>query len=85
MPLLTLTLGDIKRGILSDAEKLGQKIGAGQLGPAVFKRYQEVVAELLQNGTQRIVVDGLDPQYWRGQVCCMTTVILFVLWLRGCD
>ncbi len=48
---------------------ISEKLGPGQLGPAVFKQYQERVAQLLQQGASRIVVDGLDPQYWRGQVC----------------
>ncbi len=33
-----------------------------------FILHQERVAMLLMGGTQRLVVDGLDPQYWRGQV-----------------
>lgn len=47
-----------------------ERLGPGQLGPAVFKQYQERVAQLLTQGASRIVVDGLDPQYWRGQVRC---------------
>ena len=47
-----------------------ERLGPGLLGPAVFRQYQERVAQLLQQGASRIVVDGLDPQYWRGQVRC---------------
>lgn len=68
LPLLlfvTLSAGDIKRGIVSSGS---EKLSASQLGPAVFKQYREVVSELMRQGTPRIVVDGLDPQFWRGQV-----------------
>jgi hypothetical protein len=57
--------GDIKRDLVSRSQDTRS---AGQLGPAVFKQYQDVVAELMRQGTPRIVVDGLDAQYWRGQV-----------------
>jgi hypothetical protein len=68
VPLLlfiTLSAGDIKRGMVSSGS---DKLSASQLGPAVFKQYQEVVSELMRQSTPRIVVDGLDPQFWRGQV-----------------
>ena len=61
----SLATGDIKRDIVSGSQ---DKRSAGQLGPAVFKQYQDVVAELMRQGTPRIVVDGVDAQYWRGQV-----------------
>ena len=34
----------------------------------MFKSYQQRVLRLLHDGAQRLVVDGLDPQYWKGQV-----------------
>ncbi len=73
---ITLSAGDIKRGIVSSGS---EKLSVSQLGPAVFKQYQEVVSELMRQGTPRIVVDGLDPQYWRGQVqssACWVTCVL---------
>ena len=60
------TAGDIKREITSRNPALGRDFAA--LGPAVFKGYQERVGQLLARGVQRLVVDGLDPQYWKGQV-----------------
>lgn len=59
-----VSFGDIKRDIVQAAS---ERLGPGQLGPAVFRQYQERVAQLLTQGASRIVVDGLDPQYWRGQ------------------
>ncbi len=64
---LPLVAGDIKRGIVAASS---EKLSFEQLGPAVFRQYQERVAQLFKQGALRIVVDGLDPQYWRGQVRC---------------
>ncbi len=58
--------GDIKRAITSSDASLSRNFAA--LGPAVFKSYQQRVLQLLRDGAQRLVVDGLDPQYWKGQV-----------------
>ena len=33
------------------------------LGPAVLKGYQQRVVQLLHDGAQRLVIDGLDPRY----------------------
>lgn len=59
-----VSFGDIKRGIVAASS---EKLSFEQLGPAVFRQYQERVAQLFKQGALRIVVDGLDPQYWRGQ------------------
>ena len=58
--------GDIKREVMRHDPSLGRNFAA--LGPAVFKGYQQQVLRLLNAGARRLVVDGLDPQYWKGQV-----------------
>jgi hypothetical protein len=58
--------GDIKRELTKNDPSLSRNFAA--LGPAVFKGYQQQVLRLLSAGARRLVVDGLDPQYWKGQV-----------------
>jgi hypothetical protein len=64
--------GDIKRGIVADNPSLSRNFEA--LGPAVFRSYQQRVSQLLEGGATRLVVDGLDPQYWKGQVVRLVAV-----------
>ncbi len=54
----------------------------------MFKGYQERVSQLLARGALRLVVDGLDPQYWKGQVrqlAVMMLDLLFTLIAGTCD